>query len=102
MKKIIKKLTLLAMIMLLIQGVFIVNTKIKAAGVTHVRVDLGGGKAAIEGSIMRAMMPISPVSLRVGVFSSNTEWAESGCLPKHTLNEDGSTTPSALLDVKLN
>jgi len=60
------------------------------------------GVKKIEGAIMRAMMPSTIVSLKVGVFTSNSAWAESGALPSTHLNEDGTTTAEPLLSVALN
>jgi len=65
------------------------------------RVILGNGHAAIEGKIMLAMLPVQVKGMKVGLFTSNTDWAESGCLPETILNDDGTTTPSPLLEVKL-
>lgn len=63
---------------------------------------LDNGHRAIEGKIMMAMLPFEIKSLKVGVFTSNTQWKESGCLPQTTINDDGTSTPSPLLEVKLN
>ena len=60
---------------------------------------LGNGHKAIEGKIMIAMLPYDVKSIKVGAFSSNTEWSESGCLPQTTINDDGTSTPSPLLEV---
>ena len=63
---------------------------------------LANGHRAIEGKIMMAMLPVEVKGLKVGVFTSNTEWSESGVLPQTTINDDGTSTPSPLLEVKLN
>lgn len=75
---------------------------VEGATSTCDRVILPNGHAAIEGQIIRALIPVAIKALKVGVFSSNSGWAESGCLPATVLNEDGTTTPSPLLEVKLN
>ena len=62
---------------------------------------LANGHKAIEGQIIKAMIPSPIVGLKVGMFSSNTDWKESGCLPQTTINDDGTSTPSPLLEVKL-
>ncbi len=62
---------------------------------------LANGHLAIEGAILRAMIPGGVKGCRVGVFTSNTDWAESGVLPETTLEDDGTTVPSPLLEVKL-
>lgn len=63
---------------------------------------LANGHAAIEGKITMAMLPYTVKGVKVGVFTSNTDWKESGCLPETVVNEDGTSTPSPLLEVKLN
>lgn len=65
-------------------------------------VKLANGHMAIEGKITMAMLPYPVKGLKVGVFSSNTDWTESGCLPETVVNADGTATPSPLLEVKLN
>ena len=65
-------------------------------------VKLENGALAVEGKIMRAMFPITPKAMKVGVFTSNSGWSETGCLPQTTIKDDGSTEPSPLLEVKLN
>ena len=64
-------------------------------------VALSNGHTAIEGSIMRAMLPATPKVCKVGVFAS-INWSEAGALPQTTINEDGTETKSGLLEVKLN
>lgn len=78
------------------------DTGVEGATSTCDRVILANGNAAIEGRIIRALIPSELKALKVGVFCSTTEWAESGCLPATVLNEDGTTTPSPLMEVKLN
>ncbi len=65
------------------------------------RVILPNGHAAIEGKITIAMLPSTVKSIKVGVFSSNTDWAETGALPQTTNNDDGSTTTNPLLEVPM-
>lgn len=79
-----------------------VDAGVEGSTTTCDRVILANGNAAIEGSIIRALIPSELKGLKVGVFSSNTDWSESGCLPATVLNEDGTTTASPLLEVKLN
>ena len=63
---------------------------------------LPNGNLAFEASIMRAMMPATPKSFNVGVFTSNTDWAESGLLPGQTIDADGNTIKGEVLHVVLN
>lgn len=63
---------------------------------------LANGHKALEGKIIRAMLPLTIKGLKVGVFTSNTDWSESGSLPETILNDDGTTTTLPLLEVKLN
>lgn len=63
---------------------------------------LANGHIAIEGKIMRAMFPQTPKVLKVGVFCSDSGWAEQGCLPQTTIGDEGEAIPSPLLEVKLN
>ena len=63
---------------------------------------LANGHRAIEGKITLAALPIKATAMKVGVFTSNTEWKESGCLPQTTINDDGTTTASPLLEVPFN
>ena len=63
---------------------------------------VSAGHLAVEGKIMRAMFTQTPKVLKVGVFTSDSGWAETGCLPQVTINDDGTETPSPLLEVKLN
>ena len=63
---------------------------------------LTNGHEAVEGKIMRAMFPQTPKVLKVGVFCSDSGWAEQGCLPQVTITDEGGEEPSPLLEVKLN
>ena len=63
---------------------------------------LANGHAAIEGKITMAMLPFPVAGVKAGIFTSNTQWKESGCLPETVINDDGTSTPSPLLEVKLN
>lgn len=63
---------------------------------------LANGHKAIEGKITMAMLPVTVKGVKVGVFTSTTEWKESGCLPQTTITDDGTAVPSPLLEVKLN
>ena len=63
---------------------------------------LANGHLAFEASFMRAMMPATPKSFNVGVFTSNSDWAESGVLPQQIIDDDGNTVKSQLLHVILN
>lgn len=65
-------------------------------------VKLTNGHEAVEGKIMRAMFPQTPKVLKVGVFCSDSGWAEQGCLPQTTIGDEGEAIPSPLLEVKLN
>lgn len=69
---------------------------------TSDRIILANGHAALEGVITRAMIPMAIKALKIGVFTSNSAWSESGCLPSTILNEDGTSTPQPLMEVKLN
>lgn len=79
-----------------------VDAEIAGATTTSEKKVLANGHAAIEGMITMAMLPIPVKGLKIGMFSSNTEWSESGCLPQTVINDDGTSTPSPLLEVKLN
>ncbi len=63
--------------------------------------DLGNNHKAIEGSIMRGLLP--PMQyLNVGVFAYSADWMlETGALPQITVGEEGKI-PSPMLSVKLN
>ena len=65
-------------------------------------VKVGNGIKAFECAIMRAMMPATPKSFNVGIFSSNSDWAESGVLPEQIIDGDGNTIKSEVLEVILN
>lgn len=78
-----------------------VDAEVVGSTETCDKVVLANGHAAIEGKITMALLPIAVKGLKVGVFSSNTDWSESGCLPQTTINDDGTSTPSPLLEVKL-
>jgi len=79
-----------------------VDAEVAGATTTSEKKVLANGHAAIEGMITMAMLPIPVKGLKIGMFSSNTEWSESGCLPQTVINDDGTSTPSPLLEVKLN
>ena len=78
------------------------DAEVAGATTTCEKKILANGHAAIEGMITMAMLPIPVKGLKIGMFSSNTEWSESGCLPQTVINDDGTSTPSPLLEVKLN
>lgn len=63
---------------------------------------VSAGHLAVEGKIMRAMFPQTPKVLKLGVFCSDSGWAEQGCLPQTTIDDGGNAIPSPLLEVKLN
>ena len=65
-------------------------------------VKVANGIKAFECAIMRAMMPATPKSFNVGVFTSNADWAESGVLPGQFIDEGGNTVKSSVLEVELN
>lgn len=64
-------------------------------------VKLENGNTALEGRIIKALIPSPFAGLKVGVFTSNSAWSESGVLPQTTINDDGTSTPLPLLEVKL-
>ena len=77
---------------------------IEAAGALNacMPVTLANGHKAIEGSILRSILPGLKV-FRVGVFTSNAEWAESGSLPQITIDSStGENVAQPMLEVKLN
>ncbi|MBR3647468.1 MAG: PKD domain-containing protein [Paludibacteraceae bacterium] len=65
-------------------------------------VAVGDGHLAMEGKIMRAMFPQTPKVCKVGVYTSDSGWAETGVLPQITIDDQGAEVPSPLLEVKLN
>ena len=65
------------------------------------RTNLSNGHVAIEGAIFRSKIPEQIQSLKVGVFTSNTNWAETGCLPQRTINGSGVVSISPTLEVPL-
>lgn len=74
---------------------------IDAAGAlsASAKTNIGNGVAAIEGSLMRASIPNLKV-FKVGVFTSDADWAESGVLPQISVGDAGSIT-QPMLEVKL-
>jgi len=64
-------------------------------------ISMNGNVKAIEGRIMIAMLPYEVKKLKVGVFTSTTEWTESGVLPQTTIDGEGVSHPSPLLEVPL-
>ena len=58
---------------------------------------LENGHRAFEGKITKGMVQGDVVSVRAGLFTSNTGWGESGCLPQVTIMDDGTSQPSELL-----
>lgn len=65
-------------------------------------VKVANGIKAFECAIMRAMMPATPKSFNVGVYTSDADWAESGLLPGQFVDEGGNTIKSSVLEVELN
>ncbi len=65
------------------------------------RSNLSNGHIAIEGAIFRSKIPEQIQSLKVGVFTSNTNWAVTGCLPQRTINGNGVISKSPTLEVPL-
>lgn len=64
-------------------------------------VAVGDGHLAMEGKIMRAMFPQTPKVCKVGVYTSDSGWAETGVLPQITIDDQGMEVPSPLMEVKL-
>ena len=63
---------------------------------------LDNGHHALEGSIRRNVLPANMPSLKVGVYASNSEWAETGILPQVTNDpEEGPNIPGQMLEVPL-
>lgn len=61
-------------------------------------ITISGDIVAIEGSIIREMLPGTLANeIGVGIFVSNTDWAETGVLPRTAADES-----APLLKVKLN
>lgn len=59
---------------------------------------LENGHRAFEGKISKGMIPgDGVVSVHAGLFTSNTGWGESGCLPQVTIMDDGTSQASELL-----
>ena len=79
-----------------------VNAEISGSSESCEAQILANGHRAIEGKITLAALPIKPTAMKVGVFTSDTEWHESGVLPQTTINDDGTETPSPLLEVPFN
>ena len=50
---------------------------------------LGNGHHALEGSIRRNALPANMPSLKVGVYTADTDWAETGSLPQMTITDEG-------------
>jgi len=50
---------------------------------------LGNGHFALEGSILRNALPANMPSLKVGVYTADTEWYETGVLPQITITDEG-------------
>jgi len=78
-----------------------VDAEVVGSTTTCDRQILGNGHAAIEGKIMMALLPIQVEGLNVGVFTSTSDWSESGVLPETKIDGDGVSIPSPLLAVKL-
>ena len=62
-------------------------------------VDLGNGSLAFEGSLSRSSIP-GMTAFKVGIFTSDVDWVESGALPQMTITEEGNVA-SEMLEVKL-
>ncbi|MBQ7672697.1 MAG: PKD domain-containing protein [Paludibacteraceae bacterium] len=66
-------------------------------------VKVGNGIKAFECAIMRAMMPATPKSFNIGVYTSDVDWTdETGVLPEQIIDGDGNTIKSEVLEVILN
>lgn len=68
------------------------------AAETSSPVSLENGHKAIEGKIVKAVMPVAVSEVRAACFSSETVgWSETGCLPQVTITDAGETVLSDLL-----
>lgn len=61
---------------------------------------LSNGNKAIEGCIQKSSIPSQVIALKVGVYTSNGDWAETGNLPQITYNSETEiSTLRSLLEV---
>ncbi|MBQ7210926.1 MAG: PKD domain-containing protein [Paludibacteraceae bacterium] len=62
-------------------------------------VTLANNHKAFEAAILKAMIPGGVKGCRVGIFTSDSGWSESGVLPETILEDDGTSVASPLLKV---
>ena len=79
-----------------------VSTGITGAVSSCEAVDLANGHKAIEGKIMVKLLPIEAVTVKMGIGALAPDWENyAGELPQVTMNDDGTTSAGALMEVPL-